>query len=227
MSTFTARTFAQVFADARAKGLLNEAAQDVYTDAALLPHGAKALSHIELELAASGIPLLETTASSFVYTAGAETVPVPGGITDLREPLELWEKTVGTTLWVPMEQVSYLRPPLETNLDTLGIWEWRNGTIRVLPCSVNRDVFVRYRRELDYPTVGSTMGFDGIYHPLVSRTAFLAAPDRPDIQAAALNSYVYEMGLVIRVAGRDREGIVYRREPWGSSPQRRIRQEPA
>ena len=163
---------------------------------------------------------------TFDYTALQTTIPVPGAITDFAEPIELWEKGTSEARWVEMKRVSRLRPPLETNLNTLKIWEWENGAIRVLPCTANRDVFVRYRRELAYPAAAGTVGFDRIYRALIARTVFLAAKDQPQLQAKADGVYRERMESAIRIPGRDRQVITIRRKPWGYQPRRPIRQEP-
>jgi hypothetical protein len=220
MSTFTARTFTQVFDDSRAVGLLNDAAKDRYADSVLLPHGAYAHLEIQEEFAATGIPFVETVSDDFVYTALQETIPVPGAITDFAEPLELWEKGTNDSLWVPMLRASHLMPPLDTNLDSLAFWEWENGAIRVLPCSENRSVFVRYRRQLAYPAAGTTVGFDRIYLALVAGTAFFAATAREDVQKKAGAMYATAIQRAIRIASRDRQALTYRRQPWSGSGRR-------
>ena len=114
MSTLAGRSFTQAFDDARAKGLLNDAAKDVYTDAVLLPHGAFVHNEIQEEFAASGIPMAETTSTALTYAANAATIVVPGAVTDLGAPLEIWEKSQDDSLWVLMKQVADLRAPLDT-----------------------------------------------------------------------------------------------------------------
>lgn len=215
MSTFTARTFTMAFNDARAIGLLNDAGQDVYTDAVLLPHGAAVFQEIQEEFAANGIPFIETSTESLTYTAAATTIVVPAGVTDLSAPLEIWEKGSTDEQWVPMKRVMDLRPPLQTSRTVLGQWEWRNGTIVVLACSANRDIWCRYRRQLAYPTAASTMGLDGIYTALVAGTALRAGTNRPDVQAAAAQQYATALNRSIHIASRDRQGITYQQRSWG------------
>lgn len=227
MSTFTTRTFTNVFTDARAVGLLNDAAQDRYTDAVLLPHGAFAYIEIQEDFADAGIPLIETVTDTFAYTANAASISIPGGITDLAEPLELWEKgdTETADNWLPMKRVAQVGPTPATSLDRLYEWEWSNGAIRVNPCSSARDVFVRYRRQLAYPAAGDPIGFDRIYLALVAGTAFFAATARPDVQQKAGVMYVEAKKRAIRIASRDRQVITYRRRPWNYQKPRTFRQE--
>lgn len=217
MSTFTARAFADVFTDARAIGLLNDLGADRYTDAALLPHGAYTHLEIQEECAASGIPLVETVISTPTYTANATTITVPGAVTDLREPMELWEKNTADSYWRRMERVNNLRPPLISARTSLYEWEWHNGAIRVLACSVNKDIFMRYRRQLAYPTAALTLDFDGIYTALVAGTAFYAATGRPEVQAKAGSAYDRAVSRLKRILSRDRQEISYRRRAWNDT----------
>lgn len=214
MSTFTARTFTNAFADARAIGLLNEATANVYTDAILLPHGAYVHNEIQEEFAAHGLPLAETVTESLTYAANAETIVIPVGVTDLSAPLEIWEKSQGDEVWMPMQRVSFLRAPLDSGRDRLYEWEWRNGTIAVLACESARDIFCRYRRQLAYPAAGSTMDFDGIYFALVAGVAHYAATARPNVQAIAALMYRKRLDRAVHIASRDRQGIVYQQRGW-------------
>ena len=226
MSTFTARTFTNVFTDARAAGLLNDIGSDIFTDAVLLPHGAFTHLEIQEEFAASGIPMVETVSDTFSYTANATSISVPGGITDLREPMELWEKSTSDSVWLRMYRKGQIPPPPVSYQARLVHWEWLNGAIRVEPCSENRDVFVRYRRQLPYPAASDTIGFDGIYLALVAGTAMHAAIERPQLVQKASVMYARAIDRAIRIASRDRQMITYRRKPWNHRPRVGIIQEP-
>ena len=214
MSSITARTFTQVFNDARAIGLLNDSSSARYPDSVLLPHAADVLFELQDEFAARDIPFVETVVDTPTYTALADTITIPAGITDLDEPLELWEKDETGTLWAQMERVSRLRPPLVANLDRLYWWEWQSGAVRVLPCTTNRDIFMRYRRHLAYPTAASPVNFDGIYFALVNGTAYKAATSRPDVQAKAQAEYFRALERAIRKASRGGQSVSYRRRAW-------------
>ena len=228
MSSITARTFSQAFADARAIGLLNEATASVYTDAVLLPHGAYVHNEIQEEFASNGIPLAETVTESLTYAANAETIVIPAGVTDLSAPLEIWEKGTSDSLWVQMERVGNLRAPLVSSRARIYQWEWRNGTIAVLACQTARDIFCRYRRQLEYPAADDPMDFDGIYFALGAGTAFYAATSRPDVQAKAGAMYAKRLATAIHIASRDMQSVTYRQSSWRGRGNRRTHiQEPA
>lgn len=214
MSTIAARLFSDAFDDARAE-LNDQAAQD-YTNAVLLPHGASIHAEIQDAFAAVGVPLAETTTTALTYAANSETIVVPVGVTDLQAPLEIWEKGADDSLWIQMERVTDLRPPFESPASVLGCWEWRNGTIVVLPCSETRDIFCRYRRQLAYPTAATAMGFDGFYFPLVLGTAARAAlrTGRTDISTVLGPLFYKRLADVVQIASRDRQGISFRQQGW-------------
>src|SRR3990167_9686439 len=119
MSTFTARTFTNVFTDARSAGWLNDISADRHTDAVLLPAGSFAYNEIQEEFAVAGIPRVETVSDTFAYVAEADSISIPGGITDFAEPLELWEKSTANALWNRMRLIHEIDTPLETSLDRL------------------------------------------------------------------------------------------------------------
>lgn len=229
MSTFTERTFTQVFADARSIGLLNDpvAGGSRYPDSVLLPHGQQAFSKIQRRFAEKEIPLLERVIDTPTYTALAETIPIPAAITDLREPVEIWERDTNDSLWWPMRQVANLRPPFVTPLTKLYWWEWLNGAIRVLPCSTNRNIFMRYRRQLPYPAAATLMGFEGIYDVLVPGTAYYAATSRPDVERKAGALFIEALESIAHIASKGRQEITYRRRAWNDYETRpRVTMEP-
>ncbi len=227
MSDIAKRTFAQSMNDSRGV-FLNDLAAGTYTNTRLLPIAAFVHAEIQDEFAKRGIPILETTDGTFAYTALATSITVPAGIAPtFQAPLELWEQDpVASNLWMPMTRVARIPPPLPTNLPFLGIWEWANGVIVVLPCSVNRNIFCRYRIQGAYPTKPDVdlLGSEGFYWALVAGTAFYAAgeTDRPSVVKMADSSYRKRTMDAIQIASRDRQALSfrqgsinsYRGRPW-------------
>lgn len=224
MSAIEARTFKQAFDDARSAMFLNDTGAsaggvpDVYTDTRLLPTGAFVHAEIQDEWAKRGIPILETVRNDLTYTAGQETIPIPNTISDtFQAPLELWEKDPNNAnLWLQMRRVDRIPPPLQTQLPFLGIWEWRDGSIIVLPCSSNRTIWCRYRIQVGYPTNAptDTMGSEGFYWALVAGVAYYAAvgTERDIIRNNAGPIYRKRTLDAIQIASRDRQVINYRQQ---------------
>lgn len=212
MSTLATRTFTQAFTESRSH--LNDSVGDVYSDAVLLPFGASAYRDVQRAFSDAGIPQVETVNTSLEYIASAETIDL-SSIPDLMAPLELWEQGDGTDGgWIQMRRVTDLRPPYIEEASILGCWEWLNGAIRVLPCSEDRDIFIRYRRGLAYPTAGLAVGFDEFYDPIVYGTALkAAAPTGLSYLLPGLRAdYKEQLRSAIHTASRDRQGITFRQQ---------------
>lgn len=173
MSTFTGRHFTDVFADAREE--LNDSTGDRYPDARLLTHAASTHAEIESEYAKRDINLLEKMSSAFSYVANATTIAIPGGITDLNEPLLIWQRLNSADPWSEVPRRNMNNAPPVLNPQYLQSWEWSGNVINVNPGSQDLELLVRYRRTLDYPTANSTVDFENIYWPLVYGTAYRAA----------------------------------------------------
>lgn len=210
MSSIALRTFTDVFGDARS--FLNDVAASVYTNTVLLPFGAMAHGEIQDEFAKNGIPILETVSTAFSYVAGDQDIDIPVSVTDLQAPLEIWEQDTSNGLWEPMGRVLALPAPTDNPVGFLGIWEWRNGSIRVMECSSNRNILVRYRRQLAYPAVGSATGGEGFYWPLVLGTAYMAAEHnkRPERAKELAPKYYKRLRDAIEIAVRDLQRVSFR-----------------
>lgn len=219
MSAISQRSFAQAFQDARGV-FLNDPPAGTYTNTRLLPIGAYVHAEIQDEFSKRGIPILETVSSALTYTAGDESIPIPGGISDtFQAPLELWEQdTADSSPWIPMVRVPQIPPPYPSNLSFLGIWEWRNGTIITLPCSMDRNVWCRYRVQGAYPTKPDTdlMGSEGFYWALVAGVAYYAAgetePVRPAVRDQANAAYRKRTMDALQIASRDRQSLSFRQQ---------------
>ena len=223
MSGLADRTINQALADSRGLQFLNDSdnsATGIYKDAALLPIAAFVAGEIEDEFAKYSIPVKEKIdPTSFGYTAEATTIAIPGGITDFRHPIELWEKPTSSTLWIPMRRVDVLEAPPPASRNFIGEWEWSEDTIKVNKCNTNRDVLVRYRRQLTYPTDGSTdtPGGEDYYWSMVAGVAFYAAgPEREKRQNHAKTIYDKRLFDAILVVSRDMQSIEVRQQSVNS-----------
>lgn len=215
MSTIATRTLTQAMDDARAIHMLNDAAEAVYTDSVLLPVAAFVIGEIQDKFAEHDVPSKESITSALSYVALATSI-VLTGVTDFQAPLELWERPTSGGEWFPMTRVDNLPAPLESPLDLLGQWEWSNDTLRVNPCSENRSLYCRYRRQLPYPTdVGTdTTGGEGYYWAVVAGIAFyaLGGTERTERERTVGAIYTNRLLTAIRIASQDRQVISVRQE---------------
>ena len=224
MSGLADRTINQALADSRGLQFLNDSdnsATGIYKDAALLPIAAFVAGEIEDEFAKYSIPVKEKIdPTSFGYTAEATTIPIPGGITDFRHPIELWEKPTSSTRWTFMHRVDALPAPPPASRNFIGEWEWSEDTIKVNKCNTNRDVLVRYRRQVTYPSDGdpTTPGGEDYYWSMVAGVASYAASgtQRPELASRADGIYRKRMFDAILVVSRDMQSIEVRQQSVNS-----------
>lgn len=203
------RTFTQVFNDSRAVHMLNDVAANVYTDNVLLPVGAFVMGEIQDEFAKNDIPSKETT-GDVVYTTPDDTIDLTT-LDDFQLPLELWERGTDGGLWIPMDRVNILSPATPTLPQFLGNWEWSDETLKVVPASDDRQVKIRYRRQIPYETDASvdTATSVAYYWALVAGTAYyaMAGTERNDRATQLYPTYTKRLKDAIQVASKDRQTI--------------------
>lgn len=222
MSSLASRTFSDAFDQARSAAFLNDPSGQVYDDAALLQAGATVFLEIQDEFALHGIPIVEhftSPSDAFDYVAGDDTIEVPTGIEEeFSEPLELWEESVnGGNAWIPMQRVAQLPAPPPNNLTYLGVWEWSEDLIKVLPCTRDIRVLVRYRRELAYlDDAGTPVGFDRFYNCIAPGVSYyvLGPTGRPGLAATCETQYRKALLDSIRRCSRDRQSISFRQQGY-------------
>lgn len=159
-----------VFATART--LLNDDAADLWTDPVLLPKLVQAFRELQAKLRINAGSVMKTSTSATV-TSGSLTY---GAISDIIEPIRLWEKAVADpdSSYVPMTEYDPL--PIVAQAATLIYWQWDGTNINFIGASANRSVRVQYWRNLPDPTdATSDMIFTNAELYLAPRTAALAA----------------------------------------------------
>lgn len=219
MSELGQRTLASLCTDARSVDLLNDVAIRIYTNTVLLPVAARTIGEIQREFARHNIPTREKITTSLTYVANASSIDT-STIADFEEPLELWERTAGSGgLWIPMTRVNQIPPPLPQNMLILGMWEWSDDVLRVVPSVSNRDIYCRYRSQLPYPAADTEkVGGVGYYWAAVAGTAYRAykGTGRTDQRAELKLEYDTALLGAISVASLDRQKISTRQESAGS-----------
>ena len=130
-----------------AAALLNDPNQVSFTDDDQLPFLKVAWRELQTFLLSNGIvDIDELTTTPLTITADTKqwtSTPV-----DLLIPIKLWERAVGgsETDWVEMEEkIPDPADPQETELE---IWYFKEGDIWFRGANSNRQVILRYQREL-------------------------------------------------------------------------------
>lgn len=150
-------TAAAAFSSARV--YLNDANQQIWTDAVLLPYLKEAHKDLLLVLWLNGIPVIKEKSAAINVTAvSGLVVTLP---TDLIEPISLKERLQTSTSvndYVPMVEKDF--EPDITQTETLRYWAWREETIALVGATTNRTVLLRYYKSIATITGASdSLGF--------------------------------------------------------------------
>lgn len=146
---------------ATARTLLNDDANAVWSDAALLPKAQEAHRELQVRLWKAGSPVVRAQSDPITVAANAKTFTAPA---DLVAPTAMVEfaATVETLAdAVEMTEQTYI--PRLASTSKLRFWSWKGETFEVLPATVDRKIVVYYRRLITIPTgtgdpIGITFG---------------------------------------------------------------------
>jgi len=157
-----------------AQSLLNDTSGDIYTSNALLPFAKKAWRELMTRLIKEGMPY--PTKTNFDPIPAVSTPGIPYQISDMIQPISMWEKGSGDAdeFYVPMVERETLP---NTVLDaTLKYWSWRGGSIFLIGATADRVVKTYYKylpevddAEFDISLIANSQTF------LASRIASIAA----------------------------------------------------
>lgn len=152
---------------------LNDVAASIFTNTALLPIVKMANEELEKVLIIIGAEVQRQRSVAIPVTALAAFVTLP---TDFLLPISLQERQSGgnDNDWVDMTERDF--EPVQTPLNTIDYWAFYNNKINIRPCSVAREVLLKYDRQLAVIT-GNSSPEDFILAKayLERRTAELAA----------------------------------------------------
>jgi len=140
--------------------LMNDTAQTVYTDVAILPYFNMAVEKMLQVLEKHNIPVTNETSAALTIPAGTTVVSFtsnPALPSDLIEIQQLWESPTGENIWTPMvhkEFIPHFIEGVETN--KFLIYSWIHQEIRVPQSNADNDLKIDYiARIVDVPlTIG-------------------------------------------------------------------------
>lgn len=128
--------------------LMNDAAQDEYTNAAVLPYLNLAMQILQETYQLNDIPVTHKTSSTLIVPANTPLIgytTTPALPPDLIEIESLWESNTTQNKWVPMKRVDFLPNYMRgTSVSLFGIWAWKNQFIEVLPSNAIIDIKMDY-----------------------------------------------------------------------------------
>jgi hypothetical protein len=201
---------------------LNDTAKTLFTDAILLPVVKQIYDEVAMELIANGIPIeneiaLITVPAGTTVLTYSTTPPIPA---DLFNPIELSERTSGSSdAWSYMDEKRWDSNAV-TQLETLRVWCWREQALNFVGATTIRQIRVKYQKVL--AAIGTapndTIDINGAKNYMAARVAAVAAEymGGNETRAAALNKLASDYAhQVMNIAVRNRQGLPARRKPFG------------
>lgn len=132
--------------------LMNDTAQTVYTDAAVLPYLNMAIEKMLQVLERNNIPITNETSAAITLPIGTTVLgfaTTPALPTDLIEIQQVWESATGLDQWTPMVQKEFI-PHFIQGVQTSKflIYVWMDQEIRVPVSNADNDLKIDYVRQV-------------------------------------------------------------------------------
>jgi len=226
---------------ASAAALLNDAAQDTYTNPVCIPYLKIACDELQEQCQLFNIPSTNKTSAIISVDSGVNritsvddpTAGIPHYPDDLVEIQQLWERQTGTEqAFVPMTKFEFIPHQWETAppIEMLLAWVWIDQEIRFSNegSNQNNDVKIDYIKTL-FPqpiTSNTVLGIINSKTFLSYRTAALLASfsgENPT-RAEELNANAaLAMDRLLGVGVKGKQSIMTRRRPFMASYKSRMR----
>lgn len=206
------------------RSLLNDQVGATFTDGVLLPFTQMAVENLRIELQGSNIPLVNKTSPAITITAGKIDV---GGDTgpalpnDFIEPMNIWERTAGTTdNYMQMGRRQFL-PKIEQITSYLGVWSWQDQIIKFLGANNNIEIKIDYVADTvaDINAKASQVKVINSRLFLAFKTAALAAKfigENPTRAEACNADAGYYLDLMMGISVKSQQRVYTRRRPFMS-----------
>lgn len=133
--------------------LQNDAPQDVYTNAAVLPYLNMAIRDLQEEFELNDIPVAFDVSTSLNVSAGVSVIgfsTTPALPSDLIEIKQLWESPENLNQWTPMVRKDFIPHYLEngTTISQFLVWAWVEQQIKLIPSNADNDLKLDYLKSL-------------------------------------------------------------------------------
>lgn len=215
--------------------LMNDAAQQRYTNIAVLPYFNMSLDILQEIFELNSIPITnEHTPGVIAVPAGISSIgmtttpPLPA---DLIEIQQLWESPAGLSQWTPMNKREFIPHYLEdgTTISQFLIWSWEGGFIRLIAANAAIDLKLDYtsfifNTPIDISAINVNLAFTNIKSYLTYETAALCAMfvgENPE-RFTALNNFAADaLNRSLGIPIKGMQSIVTRRRPFRASYKRR------
>lgn len=136
-----------------ARVYLNDVAASIFTNTALLPLVIMANEELEKLLIIIGAEVQRNNSAAITVSANALTITLP---VDFLLPISLKERRVGGTENDWEDMTEQIWSPEYVPAPTINYWAFSNNAIRIPGASVNREVLLKYDRQLAVITSSSS-----------------------------------------------------------------------
>lgn len=131
-----------------ARIFLNDTGAVLYTNTVLVPYVAKANEILETLLVSYGISVQRVKTSAITVTASPTTESNLTLPSDFLLPIDIYERPVNGTLPDYTQVIEKDWEPNIVPVNVLNYYAFRNNKIYFPPCTVDREVQLRYERQL-------------------------------------------------------------------------------
>ena len=197
---------------------LNDPSKGTYTYTVQLPHLKAAWEELAQILTSVGIPVVKDISGTLTYTANGASITPPS---DIFIPIALYERGVGETDddWVLMEEKFWDVKRVMSEHQTLDYWNWREQIFQVAGCSVNREVYCEYWKDitLAIATSASTITINNVINALAFRTGELLARyvgSNPERANSLAFDYSKAIDLITDIGVKNNQGQAVRRKGY-------------
>lgn len=208
---------------------MNDSAQTVYTDEALLPYFNMALSELVERMEEASLPTTDKVSLALTITAGVTSISydtLPALPADLIEILELWESNNDGLSWTPLVRKDFIDPNIQNdqNLSYFGQYAWNEMHIQLPQATTDIDLKIWYTRKLsadvDIGSIAVNVPITNSKLFLGHKTGALAAilinqdPER----ATVLNQMAEEaIQRTMNIPMKSQQAVFTRRRPFRSA----------
>lgn len=213
--------------------LMNDTAQTVYTDAAVLPYLNMALDDLQEIFQQNNIPVTNDVSQIITVPAGITKIgfgTTPALPSDLVEIQQLWERSEGVIPFIPMIRKEFIPHAHEDQEITQFLWwAWRDESINVIAATANNDLKIDYIQNIFNTPIAIgdidvNIPIQNVKQYLGYATASLCAQfigenetRSNQLDARATRALDRELGIPIK----GKQSIVTRRRPFMASFRRR------
>ncbi len=160
---------------------LNDYGQTFWTKELMANFAAEAHRELQAKLYLGGLPVIKKTSAIIQVvapaspTSGQKVAVTMATLTDLIEPVTLWERSSGSSDNFQQCQQKSWEPEISP-MSSIVYWDYSGELIYVLAPTTNREVKVRYNASIPIPVADDDLlGFTFAELYIAPRTAALAA----------------------------------------------------